>query len=224
MARKSKAAPVADVAQVVASAAPTISDDAPAPVRRGRKPKSATMSPQPANIVDNGDAAARTVAAVAADTASMDEGDQPIRARPGRKPKQPINDAATLLPQDHAQEQPDASMDQPETAQPAPDGGDVLMAEMDVHSADGIADAESSNTSSGNVGPDTATDDAVPLLPGLETAARAKPAAHWDRVTDAVQFDWAEIERTASQDGPNQAMAKLLVAARAEGANSRWPL
>ncbi len=51
----------------------------------------------------------------------------------------------------------------------------------------------------------------------------AKPTAQWDRATDTVRFDWAEIERTASQDGPNQAMAKLLVAARAEGANSRWP-
>ncbi len=39
-----------------------------------------------------------------------------------------------------------------------------------------------------------------------------------------VRFDWPEIERTAAQEGPNQGMAKLLVAARAEGANSRWPL
>ena len=41
---------------------------------------------------------------------------------------------------------------------------------------------------------------------------------------DTVRFDWSEIESTASHAGPNQAMAKLLVAARAEGANSRWPL
>ena len=41
---------------------------------------------------------------------------------------------------------------------------------------------------------------------------------------DTVQFDWPAIERTAAEDGPNQGMAKLLVAARAEGANSRWPL
>ena len=54
--------------------------------------------------------------------------------------------------------------------------------------------------------------------------AASKPAARWDRATDTVQFDWPEIERAASRDGPNQAMAKLLVAARAEGADSRWPL
>jgi len=54
--------------------------------------------------------------------------------------------------------------------------------------------------------------------------AASKPAARWDRATDTVQFDWPEIEQAASRDGPNQAMAKLLVAARAEGADSRWPL
>ena len=62
---------------------------------------------------------------------------------------------------------------------------------------------------------------AQPAEPGPDAP---KPAAQWDRATDTVRFDWAEIERTASQDGVNQVMAKLLVAARAEGANSRWPL
>jgi hypothetical protein len=61
-------------------------------------------------------------------------------------------------------------------------------------------------------------------LPGLKVPSTTKPAAHWDRATDTVQFDWPEIERTAMEDDPNQGMAKLLVAARAEGANSRWPL
>ncbi len=56
-----------------------------------------------------------------------------------------------------------------------------------------------------------------------DAADAAKPAAQWDRATGTVRFDWAEIERTAAQEGPNQAMAKLLVAARAEGASSRWP-
>ena len=177
------------------------------------------MSPLPATTVDDGDAAARTVAA---DTAIMDEEDEPIRAWPGRKPRQPVDDAATLLPQDDVQEQGQlgASMDQPETVQPIPDAGNASTAEMEVH---GIS-AASSDAASDDGDPDRSADDAVPLLPGLETVTRAKPAAHWDRVTDVVQFDWAEIERTASQDGPNQIMAKLLIAARAEGANSRWPL
>ena len=61
-------------------------------------------------------------------------------------------------------------------------------------------------------------------LSGLDVPAPAKPAAYWDRATNAVQFDWPAIERIASRENPNQGMAKLLIAARAEGANSRWPL
>ncbi len=59
--------------------------------------------------------------------------------------------------------------------------------------------------------------------PAKTAAAPSKSAAHWDPAADTVQFDWAEIEQTASRPGPNQVMAKLLVAARAEGASSRWP-
>jgi len=58
----------------------------------------------------------------------------------------------------------------------------------------------------------------------MDASTPTKPAAQWDRAKDMVRFDWPEIERTAAQEGPNQGMAKLLVAARAEGANSRWPL
>ncbi len=57
-----------------------------------------------------------------------------------------------------------------------------------------------------------------------DAAVASKPAAGWNRATDMVRFDWPEIERTASQADPNQGMAKLLIAVRAEGANSRWPL
>ncbi len=69
---------------------------------------------------------------------------------------------------------------------------------------------------------------AAPPTPPPQAAsggsAPVRRAAHWDRAADTVQFDWPEIERTAMADGPNQGMAKLLVAARAEGATSRWPL
>lgn len=59
--------------------------------------------------------------------------------------------------------------------------------------------------------------------PAEDAAAPSKPAARWDAATDTVQFDWPEIEQTASRPGPNQVMAKLLIAARTEGASSRWP-
>ena len=36
-------------------------------------------------------------------------------------------------------------------------------------------------------------------------------------------FDWQAIAQTAAAEEPNQVMVKLLLAARVEGAKSRWP-
>ena len=57
----------------------------------------------------------------------------------------------------------------------------------------------------------------------VEPAATASAAASWNAATGTASFDWLRIEQVATTEGPNQAMAKLLLAARAEGANSRWP-
>lgn len=63
----------------------------------------------------------------------------------------------------------------------------------------------------------TSTDDVVTSEQTQSSAVR------WDATTGTTTFDWPVIEQVAVSDGPNQAMAKLLLAARAEGANSRWP-
>jgi len=74
-----------------------------------------------------------------------------------------------------------------------------------------------------------AEDAAVPEPSPVSTdqtpaAAEAQAsAAHWDTATGTATFDWSAIEHVAASEGPNQAMARLLLAARAEGANSRWP-
>ena len=95
---------------------------------------------------------------------------------------------------------------------------------LDLTEADALAAAAASQVEtaadSGPVQPDRDPVDPVSEAGALITAA---PAAHWDRATDRVEFDWPAIERVAAQDGPDQGMAKLLVAARAEGAGSRWP-
>ena len=127
--------------------------------------------------------------------------DLPARGKPGRKPK--LRPEAALPAED---------MDQPDTAVEQASGQDDMIAEMAYPVS---ADAGSAPSSDAG---DTAT------APSQDMASPAKPAARWDRASDTVQFNWPEIERTAAQDGPNQAMAKLLVAARAEGAHSRWPL
>lgn len=58
---------------------------------------------------------------------------------------------------------------------------------------------------------------------GAKVAISGPSAARWDSATGTATFDWPTIERVAATEGPNQAMARLLLAARAEGANSRWP-
>ena len=128
--------------------------------------------------------------------------EKPARGKPGPKPKQQPEAAVPAL--SDADEQPAIDLDQPDaTMTPALNQDDAMIAEM---AYPGSADEGRATTSS------------------QDGASSAKPAARWDRAADTVEFDWPEIERTAAQDGPNQVMAKLLIAARAEGANSRWPL
>ena len=126
--------------------------------------------------------------------------DAPVRGKPGRKPK----------PQPEAALPAEATLPDSMVAQAS--GQDDMIAEMAYP-----VSADAGSPSSSDAG------DPAPAL-GHNMASTAKPAARWDQAADTVQFDWPEIERTAAQDGPNQAMAKLLVAARAEGAHSRWPL
>ena len=123
----------------------------------------------------------------------------PAEAR--RRPKQPA--AAASVPEGHAPRRG------PKRRTPQPDEAPELVgAKAPGHEA----------------GPQLAGGDMQPPSPGLHAPSPAQPAAHWDRATDMVRFDWPAIERTAAANGPNQGMAKLLVAARTEGARSRWPL
>lgn len=117
---------------------------------------------------------------------------------------------------DADKQQPAMDLDQPDAMTgPALDGGDAMIAET--------AFPVSADTGDMPEPSDAGVKDA-PQAASQGVSGQAKPAARWDRAADTVQFDWPAIERTAAQDGPNQVMAKLLVAARAEGANSRWPL
>jgi len=104
---------------------------------------------------------------------------------------------------------------------PAGDEGDAPVADMAVP-----VSGKPKNGTSSEEHEDAAPQagDAIPTSPHSDMVAPAVPAARWDEVSDTVSFDWPAIERTAAQHGPNQAMAKLLLAARAEGAHSRWPL
>jgi len=219
MARKPKAASSNDFASSPEEVLAALGD-APAPARRGPKPKAAA-SPEPPATMDSDDAAGGTVDA---DGSIADPVAAPVRKRPGPKPKQRAGAAEAVPSQDDA-EAKSGQEARASDATPKP-----------VSAAEGEADAETDGQQDQQRqphGPEPATPEASPASPASDAAspgfsqnvaASAQPVAQWDRATDTVRFDWAEIERTASQDGPNQVIAKLLVAARAEGANSRWPL
>jgi hypothetical protein len=212
MARKPKAARSNDFASSREEVLAALSD-APTPARRGRKPKAAA-SPEPLATMGSDDAAAGIANPVAA----------PVRKRPGPKPKQRAGrDAAAPLPKGAR-------------AKPGRKARTSVASPEPISAADGKPDAGTDGQQDqqeqlrsyepGTPEPTSASaaSNAAASSSSQNAATSAQPAAHWDRAADTVRFDWVEIERTASQDGPNQVMAKLLVAARAEGANSRWPL
>lgn len=193
-------------------------DGATAPIRRGRKPKLTAIPPK-VTVAPSGDNAA--VNAIAAGGRAADIEAPPARRRPGPKPRQRVEMAETA-PLRTASVKPGRR-----ARAPMPPASDT-------------APASSHQTIPALVSSPTSASDSVSgaLLPGRgqaagqdatrsiasESADLAQPAAQWDRATDAVRFDWTAIQQTASREGPNQVLAKLLVAARAEGANSRWPL
>ena len=219
MARKPKAARSSNFATSPEEVLAVLSD-APAPARRGRKPKAAA-SPEPLAMMDSDDAVGATADA---DGSIADPVAPPVRKRPGPKPKQRAGVAEAAPSQDNADAKPGREAQAPDAApEPMSATNGMLGAE-----ADGQQDWQQHVLGSEPATPETsfasAVSDAASSDSSENTATSAQPVAHWDQATDTVRFDWAEIERTASHDGPNQVMAKLLVAARAEGGNSRWPL
>jgi hypothetical protein len=219
MARKPKAARSNDFASSPDQVLAALSD-APAPVRRGRKPKAATP-PAPLATMDSDDAVAGSADA---DGSIADSVAAPVRKRPGPKPKQRAGAAeAAPLQEDAVAKAGRKARASHATAEPMPVAADKLDAGMDgQQSRPQQVHSHKPATPEGSLR--SGDSDAASAASSQDVATSSQPAAHWDRATDIVRFRWLEIERTAAQAGPNQVMAKLLVAARAEGANSRWPL
>lgn len=169
----------------------------PIPALRGRKPKTAGM-PAAADIAGSGSAVVVETAGADAITDALTE--RPGAGRRGQPSKRQAKTAISSVFESDPGKQPVADVDPLEAAAgPTPAEDDAPIADTKDPTSAGAPHS------------------------GLDSGSTATPAAQWDRATDTVRFNWADIERTASQDGPNQAMAKLLVAARAEGAGSRWP-
>ncbi len=186
-------------------------DTPPAPARRGRKPKAAAASPAVAPAVEDDDTALAPA-----------ESSTPPRDWRGRTPGPQVDAMAPALPLAAGLEPAAAEASPPaDGPKPAENDGDAMIAERAVpvtgKAGDGTGPKEH-----GQAAPQGG-DVVSPSLPS-NSSAPATPAARWDRASDRVSFDWPATERTAAQHGPNQAIAKLLLAARAEGAQSRWPL
>jgi len=218
MARKPKTQPNPEAATATPVEELAAMNAAPAPTRQSRKPKAAPPVPAVPSVVLNDNAATSDIEADTDDAAPVDA---PRRRGPNRKQTPSAPAAAAPLRQEQTKPGRGRTSRQPEAeATPASVEDDT----RDAGLAPSPKAAESAAPVQVDADPGSLSDGLQQPLPGLDVPSPTKPAAHWDRATDTVQFDWAAIERTAAQDGPNQGMAKLLVAARAEGANSRWPL
>lgn len=218
MARKPKTQPSTEAAAANRAAELAALNEASAPVRRGRKPKTAAP---PAELLLAASIGNPATDDVEADTHKAGPIEGSGRRGPGRKLKRSASTAITPSTQNDAAGQRGRRSRQPEAeAKPG-------LIEDDAPTAGAVPQAELS-ASSDAVQPDSdpsrSTNEAADPLPQAGTSVPMKPAARWERATDTVLFDWPALERTATQEGPNQGMAKLLIAARAEGANSRWPL
>ena len=216
MARKPKPAPPVEASATIAEPELPMLGKAPAPVRRGRPPKPAETPPRSSAAEDDGVAAAD----VAEDDMAADtEADAPSKRRQGRKPE-PSGGAAAPLSRDEPRRAMWKRGRKPGDAEPAAESEGAALSAKAVDEDGPTAGSDANARGAAGAKP---ADEAAPSSVVSEPTASSRPAAHWDRATGTVQFDWPEIERTAAQDGPDQAMAKLLVAARAEGAHSRWP-
>ncbi len=195
MARKPKIQPSPDAAAAVAVPEPATPNEAASPARRGRKPKAAALSFGSPSAIGIGNPAMDDAGS---DALKAGPTKTPGRRGPGRKPKQAAGAETAPSSQDGVAGLATAAVSQAEAA------ADSDPVQLDIDSG-------------------RSADEAAQPSPEAGVSVPAKPAAHWDRTTDRVQFDWPAIERAAAQSGVNQGMAKLLVAARAEGARARWP-
>ena len=210
MARRPKATQTAETPDPAPESVPPspaqapVADGAPTSPRRGPKPKAAA-SAKSVKLSKRSGAPAGTAEAEtpASDSPASEAGAGTARGYPNRTSKQ-TKEAMPAMPR--RQSGKSTKADKPIKG---PRGRKLRDALPDITSAE--------------AGEVMAASPAGTDLP-QEATTPAKPAAQWDQATDTVRFDWAEIEQIAAKQGPNQGMAKLLIAARAEGANSRWPL
>ena len=180
--------------------------------RRGRKAKAVMPEQVEPSLADSFFPGGQE----AADTGAEIGSSPPAKARRGRKPKA----------------HPDAGMPATIDAYTGVDAENAALELVPSSGDDEQSDVQTDSTAVLSASPRKTRRrrDAQGELPtkastdGVAASQQVQSsAARWDANTGTTTFDWPVIEQVAASDGPNQAMAKLLLAARAEGADSRWP-
>lgn len=134
------------------------------------------------------------------------------KARRGRKPK--VDAIST-----ESADAPDAAMSaEPESLAPEPSEPELPALE-----AEAPKPPPSPRKTRRNREPEASAPPPLDIADESPVETHAPAAAQWHAETGTVTFDWPAIEQVAAAEGPNQPMAKLLLAARTEGATSRWP-
>ena len=176
--------------------------------RRGRKAKAVALEQVEPSLADSFFPGGQE----AADTGAEIGSSPPAKARQGRKPKA-HSDAGMPATLDADTE--NAAL------KPVPSSGDDEPSDVQTDSTALLS------TSPRKTPRRRDAQGELPTKASTDAAAASQQAhssaAKWDANTGRTTFDWPAIEQVAASDGPNQAMAKLLLAARAEGADSRWP-
>lgn len=181
------------------AASGTPAREAASPTRRGAKAKPQDESPIEMPITDT---------AVAGADASAHEAEMTTpKARRGRKPK------------------PDMMADDHESADEAVDPEIVPSVEPELPEMEVATPKPPSSPrkTRRNREPEASAPPPLEVTEEPSPEPQAAAAAEWHAETGVVTFDWPAIEQVAAAEGPNQPIAKLLLAARAEGARSRWP-
>ena len=219
MVRKPKTQPSPDDAAPVPE--PAAPDEAAAPPRRGRKARAAALSFASPPAAD--------VSSPATDDAGADapkagSAKAPGRKGPGRKPKQAADAGAAPSLQNGAAGPQGQAPGQPEAeAGSGLTGGEALAAAA-VPQAGTAADSNPVQPARDPVS------DAARSVPETEASVPAAPAAHWDRATDRVRFDWPTIGRVgvalkngreSTLDGTNRERDQAASAGRDEATAPR---
>lgn len=179
--------------------APIAAPPAAKPTRRGAKSKLHDDPPMETSVPD-------TTLAGADDPAANAKVASPASARRGRKP------TSNAMAADH---------DSTDAAAPA-EAVPAIEPELPAAEAKPPKPRSSPRTTRRNREPEASAPPPLEIVDEPATDSHAA-AAEWHAASGTVTFDWPAIEQVAASEGPNQPMAKLLLAARAEGATSRWP-